>query len=318
MNRMANHKVSASAHATTLVLLAFLATGTSQQFGSSNAALVWYTPPLARSNVQGVPECKLLPFARTQAEAAACLEDFDALKNASRMKKGPSKQCHHVGSRLGEDHVAMKFLSNGGSSYAEWASALWSNSEQPRYFFEAGAYDGIQESNSLPFELCLNWSGVLIEGNPNSYKRLCRAGRQRSHLVHAIPSCAVPSTTRISSGGTDATVNFNPTLTARNQGFAVPCVPLQAVLSQLGILHFDFFSLDVEGAEPQVLSTLDFNQTSAKILMVEVKNRFRMRRNRHLLRAQLQPAGYSHRYNRDAVDGVSHAGTNDVFVGRGY
>ncbi len=52
----------------------------------------------------------------------------------------------------------------------------------------------------------------------------------------------------------------------------IPCMPLQAVLTQLGISHIDFYSLDVEGAEQEVLQTIDFSVTHINVIVVEQDN----------------------------------------------
>jgi len=39
----------------------------------------------------------------------------------------------------------------------------------------------------------------------------------------------------------------------------VACVPLSTVLATAGVTHVDFFVLDVEGAELDVLRTIDFS-----------------------------------------------------------
>ena len=39
-------------------------------------------------------------------------------------------------------------------------------------FLEAGAYDGLLESNTWFFERCLGWRGVLIEGQPMLSRKL--------------------------------------------------------------------------------------------------------------------------------------------------
>jgi hypothetical protein len=49
----------------------------------------------------------------------------------------------------------------------------------------------------------------------------------------------------------------------------VPCLPLSKVLHKLRFAHNDFFSLDVEGAELRVLSTLDFSAISIGVMVVE-------------------------------------------------
>ncbi len=42
----------------------------------------------------------------------------------------------------------------------------------------------------------------------------------------------------------------------------VSCAPLAFVLQRLALRHVNFWSLDVEGAELEVLRTVDFSQVS--------------------------------------------------------
>jgi hypothetical protein len=45
------------------------------------------------------------------------------------------------------------------------------------FFVEAGAFDGESYSNTLFMERSLNWNGLLIEPNPDSFSKL--AGKHR-------------------------------------------------------------------------------------------------------------------------------------------
>ena len=49
-------------------------------------------------------------------------------------------------------------------------------------------------------------------------------------------------------------------------------MPLTTLLNKLGIFHIDLFSLDVEGAELEVLRTLDLSTLSIKTLVIEMDN----------------------------------------------
>ena len=49
----------------------------------------------------------------------------------------------------------------------------------------------------------------------------------------------------------------------------VPCLALQTILDALDMHHFNFFVLDVEGAELAILSSLDWSRTSFDVLCVE-------------------------------------------------
>lgn len=50
----------------------------------------------------------------------------------------------------------------------------------------------------------------------------------------------------------------------------IPCVPLKAILAKFGMTHIDFFSLDVEGAELEVLRTLDFSAVHVNVFVIEL------------------------------------------------
>ena len=46
------------------------------------------------------------------------------------------------------------------------------------FFVEAGAFDGESYSNTLFMERSLNWNGLLIEPNPDSFSKLTRKHRR--------------------------------------------------------------------------------------------------------------------------------------------
>lgn len=50
-------------------------------------------------------------------------------------------------------------------------------------FLEIGGLDGVMFSNTLFFENCLGWSGVLIEANPANFNKL-RHNRKSTHNLH--------------------------------------------------------------------------------------------------------------------------------------
>lgn len=61
-------------------------------------------------------------------------------------------------------------------------------------------------------------------------------------------------------------------LHAAGKQIEVDCVTLQEILSFYKIHHVDFFSLDVEGGELNVLESLNFNCFSASVIVVEQDN----------------------------------------------
>ena len=157
-------------------------------------------------------------------------------------------------------------------------------------YVELGAYNGRQESNTRFFDLCLGWKGLLIEGNPENYEKTI-SNRPYAHKMSLAPSCsaeyeAVNKTiqfyrypmTNVGLIGHAKSYGNKPTVD-------VPCGPLSPILEDMfaddndsvsgtALPVLDFFSLDVEGAEMLVLSTIDFHAIRINILMIEIQNNF--------------------------------------------
>ena len=156
------------------------------------------------------------------------------------------------------------------------------------FFIEAGANDGIQQSNTLYFEKYLGWKGLLIEPIP-SLADQCRVNR---------PSCIVENCALVSSDYEQPTIEmqYNGLMSIVTGAFgdafkdqqhiqtgmkflrngqspykiSVPAQTLSAVLSRHGVEHVDLLSLDVEGYELDVLRGLDFNRHKIGFLLIEL------------------------------------------------
>ena len=121
-------------------------------------------------------------------------------------------------------------------------------------FLELGANDGLA-SNTLYLEQCLEWRGILIEGQPDTYELLRKNRPSTLALGTAIcPKHGFVNFTQRGSGG-DATAGIKTLMDhmhirrwrlGRVNEIAVPCGPLGDWLKMLHIGHIDFFSLDVE------------------------------------------------------------------------
>jgi hypothetical protein len=49
----------------------------------------------------------------------------------------------------------------------------------------------------------------------------------------------------------------------------IQCFPMFSILKAIGVTHVDFFSLDIEGAEPEVLQTLPMDQMTVDVFCIE-------------------------------------------------
>ncbi|KAG1666481.1 hypothetical protein FOA52_004863 [Chlamydomonas sp. UWO 241] len=152
-------------------------------------------------------------------------------------------------------------------------------------FLELGGLDGLLFSNTYALEHKMGWKGVLIEPNPKGYLAITH---NRPH-VFAVNAAVCKEPTRVhfvNSGAVGGVLEFmgdsfvkqwHPILAdllpaeraAHSHVSAIMCVPLPSLLEHTSIKHFNFWSLDVEGGELQVLNAVDFNKLTFDVIVVE-------------------------------------------------
>lgn len=157
------------------------------------------------------------------------------------------------------------------------------------FFIEAGANDGIDQSNTFYFEKYMRWRGLLVEPIPKLAER-CRANRPRS----IVESCAlVPfgydqpfiemRYCNLMSLVKGARKSVEDELDHIRRGcevqsietyeLKVPTRTLTSILDQHSIRKIDFFSLDVEGFELNVLKGVDFDRYRPNFILIEANYR---------------------------------------------
>lgn len=158
------------------------------------------------------------------------------------------------------------------------------------YFIEAGANDGLSQSNTAFFERYLGWRGLLIEPIPALAAR-CRVNRPKAKveqcaLVAAdferrtvdIQYCNLMSVVNGARGSPEADRAHVETglkflaLGEKTYTVSVPARTLQEVMQQHNISHVDLLSLDVEGYEAAVLTGIDFTAVAPRYILVEAND----------------------------------------------
>lgn len=135
-------------------------------------------------------------------------------------------------------------------------------------FFEAGAHDGLFQSNTKILE-DLGWSGVLVEPSVDAYN-LCKLNRK----------CVVENYALVSFDYKDefiyGTFNSTPRSAVSNQdnyyAKKVKAKTLNSILLENNITHVDFLSLDVEGYELEALKGVNFDLINFNFLLIEVNS----------------------------------------------
>jgi FkbM family methyltransferase len=133
------------------------------------------------------------------------------------------------------------------------------------FFVELGAFDGLNLSNTKFFEDYLGWRGLLIEPNPEEFKRLTD-NRPKCILVNAAVSTVDGEVSFLGNGGTGGMIHtmadeFKEQWHSdhNKRPYSVPSMPFKKILQQHQVKRIDLLSVDVEGGEFEVLDTLDWN-----------------------------------------------------------
>jgi FkbM family methyltransferase len=176
------------------------------------------------------------------------------------------------------------------------------------FYVEAGANDGVTQSNTLFLARYRGWRGLLVEPVPELARR-CRAMRpeslvEQAALVapdHGAPTATVRYANLMSvvagARGGEAEDRAHVARGAALQGvesyeLEAPARTLDALLDAHGITRVDLLCLDLEGYEPQALRGIDLGRRRPGWILVEAWDR-------GAIEAQLAPW-------YDAVGELSH------------
>ncbi len=164
------------------------------------------------------------------------------------------------------------------------------------FFVELGANDGFTYSNSLYFELKRNWRGVLIEPSPRNFKKcLANRGLNNSIFCNACVGFEYKNKYVDMIDANLMSISNNLDLDLSNKkshieqakkflrnneivfSYKAKSRTLNDVLDEAKAPNIiDFLSLDVEGAELEVLKGVNFKKYKFKYLLIEVRDLKRM------------------------------------------
>uniref|UniRef100_A0A7S0QQG9 Methyltransferase FkbM domain-containing protein n=1 Tax=Cryptomonas curvata TaxID=233186 RepID=A0A7S0QQG9_9CRYP len=199
-------------------------------------------------------------------------------------------------------------------------------------FIEIGALDGRTYSNTLYFEKKWDWRGILIEGHPGNQAAL-RANQdfRKNSAIFTVAICNLTSEgkhgeLKFTPGGGAvgaSTEMANPAFLKAwhgldySGGLKSACIPLQTILESTGLYDINLFSLDVEGAEYAVLSTVDWSVTNFEVIVVELDGGDLVK-DQHvrdlLLSHGFENAALKHGSIRDACVPGGDCTINEVFI----
>jgi FkbM family methyltransferase len=152
-------------------------------------------------------------------------------------------------------------------------------------FVDVGAADGESNSNTLFFEESRDWHGLLIEPHPEAAEA-CHARRSSP-----VAECAILSRSdnyltefRAIAGeysqmsyaidrgdrlNIDRIAKYAQKSPLEESIIMVQVCPLQALLDKFSLHHIDYLSIDTEGADLDVLQTIDWTRTKIRVISTE-------------------------------------------------
>ena len=141
-------------------------------------------------------------------------------------------------------------------------------------FLDVGAHHYQNESNTYFLETALGWSGLAVDAIPEFGPEYV-IHRPKSTFVAMFASDRDGETTTLFEPHTEKrTASMNQEFTVRKgeKGTArqVPTATLNTLLSEAGIAHVDFLSMDIELAEPKALAGFDIERFKPELVCIEV------------------------------------------------
>lgn len=165
------------------------------------------------------------------------------------------------------------------------------------FVIESGAYDGEHHSNSFFLETERKWECLLIEPNPYLQEKILQLHRKCTLVRGGLSISNSTSDFNLELAGPlsglKGKVDFQQTRINHEikskkkwmvgpQGsgktIKVPCYTLDDIMNELGRKTIDYWSLDVEGAEPSILANTNFNKFEVGVLTIEHEGRYKSRR----------------------------------------
>ena len=183
------------------------------------------------------------------------------------------------------------------------------------YFIEMGANDGINQSNTRFLEKKYNWRGMLIE--PSEKFTLLKKNRSKKNIFSDAACCSFKNKgknikfayynlmTLALNLKTDINIKkhkLNAKKFSNNSyEFIKKGIPLNDLLSKNNTPKIiDFFSLDVEGMELEVLQGINHDIYKFQYLLIEIRdfrsiNNFLIKKN-YILVSKLTKKDYLFKY----------------------
>jgi len=139
------------------------------------------------------------------------------------------------------------------------------------FYIEAGADDFETDSNTLLFEIDHGWQGLLVEPNPTIYPKGLLKQRKAWASTSCLGTQKRPHTTQFTQKTVEG--GMAGLLPEKNhESYDMQCFPLYSLLMASGNRTVNYLSLDIEGAEFQVLQTIPWDKVDIEVISLETNH----------------------------------------------
>lgn len=169
------------------------------------------------------------------------------------------------------------------------------------FFVDIGAHNGIKLSNTKFFEDELGWNGICIEPSPKIFQKL-----EKNRKCICINACVSNETKKarfmfidslydIATMYSGLVEKYDPRHLERIEEYFsqeekkfinVQCYRLDDILDKYNISHIDYLSIDTEGGEFDILTSIDFEKVNIEI--IDIENNY----NENNIKEFLESKGY--------------------------
>jgi len=176
------------------------------------------------------------------------------------------------------------------------------NGKSNGFFLDIGAHDGESLSNTLFFEKHRDWKGICIEPIPDVFEKLKNV-RNCECINACISEKEGEVTFRRIHGYAEMLSGILDFMTEEHkkriehevklskgsyEDITVKSLNINNVLRERGIGNIDYLSIDTEGAEFEIIKTIDFKSVNITLLTVENNE------NSKEIRNYLKKQGYNY------------------------
>ena len=152
------------------------------------------------------------------------------------------------------------------------------------FYVDVGAHDGLSINNTLYFEKNNNWTGVNIEANKTVFDKLVINRPNNINLNCAVCNndgetdflCNTGYTEMISgikdtfdSRHLHRLENENREMGSKTEVIKVKTKKLETICDENNVSHINYLSIDVEGAEFEVIKSINFDKVFIDVIGFE-------------------------------------------------